>query len=89
MVSVITGSHIANMVKGCTLTILQLDEVAASLPFDSYFDGDEYEYSGNFIITTDEQVFDEHYQQMCCGKVREELVLDCGTKVYFGFDYGH
>lgn len=67
----------------------ELFELTTLLDFDSYFNRDEYEYAGNFIITKDVQDRDEAVFNMCCGIIVKDVPLSSGEVIYFAFDYGH
>lgn len=67
----------------------ELDELYSIFHQAGYFDGDKYEYSGNFILTTDVAERDEALTKMCCGIVSKDYKLKTGKEVYLGFDYGH
>jgi hypothetical protein len=46
----------------------------------------------NFRISIDgknDKVYKEQIENGCCGFYDEEIVLNSGTKVKFGFNYGH
>ncbi len=68
----------------------ELDEIETLLPFDDYFDQEQYEYSGNFILSNHATERDEKVENhMCCGIVKKDIKLSNGMDVYFAFDYGH
>lgn len=71
------------------ITDAELDELETKLPFDKYMDNDEYEYSGNFIITKTWWDRDDAVYNMCCGIVTKDVELANGQTIYFAFDYGH
>jgi hypothetical protein len=49
---------------------------------------DEYENSGNFILTESREAYSKHAQGWCCGIYEDEIHIGDKT-FYFGFDYGH
>jgi hypothetical protein len=65
----------------------ELDEVEPLIM--PYIDNENYEYSGNFIITKSRNDIDSATNEMCCGIVNQEFTLKNGTIIYFAFDYGH
>ncbi len=68
----------------------ELQEIGALLPMEEFFsDENEYEYSGNFILTDTEEEWDAAIQSMCCGIFHQMVELSSGRKIYFAFDYGH
>ena len=71
------------------ITDEELHELANKINISKYFDNDEYEYNDNHIITKNSIEFDDAVQQMCCGIHVEEIKLNNGEVIYFGFDYGH
>lgn len=46
------------------------------------------EYSGNFILTTDEKKYEEHCDRLCCGIVKKTFMVR-GRPIYYAMDYGH
>lgn len=66
---------------------LELEELMTTLPFDEYFD--DYEFSGNFIITKDIVEREFAVESMCCGIIVNDVKLSNGENIYFAFDYGH
>ena len=69
------------------ITDSELEELMTKLPFDEYFD--DYEYSGNFIITKDIVEREFAVENMCCGIIVKDVELSNGETIYFAFDYGH
>ena len=67
----------------------ELTELESKLPFDEYFDNDQYEFNGNFIITKNLGEREWLVEDMCCGLVVEDVELSSGSTIYFAFDYGH
>lgn len=65
----------------------ELTELETLLPFEEY--QNDFEYSGNFIITKDEMERDERVENMCCGIISRDIELSNGEMIYFAFDYGH
>lgn len=65
----------------------ELTELETKIPLDSFYN--EYEYSGNFIISKDVIERDSAVEHMCCGIVTKDVLLDSGEWIYFAFDYGH
>ena len=70
------------------ITDAELDEVLLQLPDINEYE-DEYEYSGNFILTKDGAMFQDHCDNMCCGQIEKDIILRDGTTIHFAFDYGH
>lgn len=64
----------------------RLNEVIMQTYFDDY--DCEYEYAGNYILTTDQEKYMMACDNMCCGKYFDSFEVN-GKKYYFGFDYGH
>lgn len=69
------------------LTDEQLNELGKIFPIEEYLNS--YEYSSNFILTKSVKVFKQKVNSMCCGIFTDTTILSNGTKIYFGFDYGH
>jgi hypothetical protein len=70
-----------------TISNDELNEVIEKIPYDEY--NEDYECSGNFILTKDQAVRDERVTNMCCGIITEDIKLASGEMIYFAFDYGH
>lgn len=83
-------SSLRRMAKGLPfITDEELDEVKTLIDFDRYFDEDEFQFSGNFVLTKDEDLWHNELDRMCCGIIAFAVDLSNGEKVYFAFDYGH
>ena len=78
------------MAKGLPfITDAELDEVQTLIPFDKYYDEDKYQFSGNFVLTKDEDFWHDEVDRMCCGIIAYPETLSNGQIIYFAFDYGH
>lgn len=71
------------------ITDEELLELLITIPIHEYSDNEIYEYNGNFIITKDEDIYEEHCDDMCCGTVTRTVRLSNKQTLYFAFDYGH
>lgn len=69
--------------------IIELTNIENFIIFCDCFLDEQYEYSGNLVITEDKYHFKKCVGEMCCGIYTDDAVLSSGKKVYFGFDYGH
>ena len=67
----------------------ELWELETKLPFNEYFDNEQYEFNGNFIITKNLVERECAVEHMCCGIVVRDVELSNGQTIYFAFDYGH
>jgi len=68
---------------------VELDELTGDPEFMDYFDSEEYEFCGNFILTTDIVEREIRVEDMCCGIIVRDIKLSTGKDIYFAFDYGH
>ena len=71
------------------ITDEELSELETKLPFGEYFDNEQYEFNGNFIITKNLVERELAVESMCCGIVVRDVELSNGETIYFAFDYGH
>lgn len=69
------------------LTDAELDEFSELVNFDNI--GEDYDYAGNYVITTNVAERDDQVCDMCCGIEIKDVTLSNGTVIYFAFDYGH
>jgi hypothetical protein len=87
---VVSKHPLRRIAKGLPfITDEQLDEVKTLIPFDKYYDEDKYQFSGNFILTKDEDLWHDSVRRMCCGIIDFPVDLSNGERIYFAFDYGH
>ena len=86
--SLVVSKHwLRRMAKGLPfITDEELNEVQTLIDFDKYYD---YELSGNFILTKDEDLWHNSVRRMCCGIIDFPVDLSNGERIYFAFDYGH
>lgn len=68
------------------ITDEELNIVEEKINFNEYLN--EYEYSGNFIFTTNLIDRETAVKNMCCGIITHDIHLNNKT-IYFAFDYGH
>ena len=86
-----TGQNCKKRLKKiCSFDISEkeLSELIELDNFNPYFDHDEYEYCGNYILTDNKEEWLNSIDNMCCGILKREYDLGV-KKVYFAFDYGH
>jgi hypothetical protein len=77
------------MVVGSQITDEELKEFESLIPIKNYMDNEEYEYNGNFILTKDLTLLNKHLENLCCGIISHNVILQSGETLYFAFDYGH
>lgn len=89
-ISFVPLSSLRRMAKGLPfITDEELDEVKNLIDFDRYFDEDEFQFNGNFVLTKDEDLWHDEVDRMCCGIIAFREELSNGQMIYFAFDYGH
>ena len=71
------------------ITDEELDYLETKLPMDEFLDSEEYQYSGNFIVTKDVIKRDAAVENMCCGIITKDVEMPINKWLYFAFDYGH
>lgn len=54
----------------------------------NFFPDMEEEYAGNFILTKDLDIYEEHCKNMCCGTVTKTFKIG-DVEIYYAMDYGH
>jgi len=87
---VVSKHSLRRMAKGLPfITDEELDEVKTLINFDRYFDEEEFQFSGNFILTKDEDLWHDSVRRMCCGIIDFPVLLSNEERIYFAFDYGH
>lgn len=70
-----------------SISDVEVDEILDLIDIIHYFE--EYDCSGNFILSKEITDRDEAITHMCCGIFSQDYELKSGEKVYFAFDYGH
>jgi hypothetical protein len=71
------------------ITDEEFEELSKIVPVEKFTDWEEYEYSGNFILSKDIVEVEEARMSMCCGIMMFSYELSTGDTVHLAFDYGH